>query len=152
MDWPCAHEGGPRGPRRFRWRQPVLRRAFFGQPGRHVRAHSDRPVCSGPHSIDLAWLVVHRLPGALKERLEEIADEYADSNLLGTGQFCTNPGIVLVQVTRPSLQRMHPAPTQHHQYLARCILRFGEQPAAWWALALVLCRCFFLFFHIILLT
>lgn len=35
------------------------------------------------------------LPGALDERLEELAKGYADSLTLGVGQFCTNPGIVV---------------------------------------------------------
>jgi NADP-dependent aldehyde dehydrogenase len=37
------------------------------------------------------------LPGALKERSREIADEFQASALMGTGQFCTNPGIVVLQ-------------------------------------------------------
>lgn len=36
------------------------------------------------------------LPGALRERSEEIADEFTTSCLMGTGQFCTNPGLVLL--------------------------------------------------------
>ncbi|HVX10666.1 MAG TPA: aldehyde dehydrogenase (NADP(+)) [Pirellulales bacterium] len=36
------------------------------------------------------------LPGALKERADKIADEFATSCLMGTGQFCTNPGLVLL--------------------------------------------------------
>jgi alpha-ketoglutaric semialdehyde dehydrogenase len=36
------------------------------------------------------------LPGALRERGAEIADEFVASNLLGVGQFCTNPGLVVV--------------------------------------------------------
>ncbi len=36
------------------------------------------------------------LPGALRERPESIADEFASSCLLGAGQFCTNPGMVLM--------------------------------------------------------
>jgi NADP-dependent aldehyde dehydrogenase len=36
------------------------------------------------------------LPGALEERLEEIAQEFTGSCLLGTGQFCTNPGLILL--------------------------------------------------------
>jgi len=36
------------------------------------------------------------LPGALRERSEEIADEFTSSCLMGTGQFCTNPGLVLL--------------------------------------------------------
>jgi NADP-dependent aldehyde dehydrogenase len=36
------------------------------------------------------------LPGALEERLAAIADEFTTSCLMGTGQFCTNPGLVLL--------------------------------------------------------
>jgi len=36
------------------------------------------------------------LPGALEERAEAIADEFTGSCLMGTGQFCTNPGIVVL--------------------------------------------------------
>ncbi len=36
------------------------------------------------------------LPGALRQRGEEIADEFTGSCLMGTGQFCTNPGLVLL--------------------------------------------------------
>ncbi|RMG32246.1 MAG: aldehyde dehydrogenase (NADP(+)) [Planctomycetota bacterium] len=37
------------------------------------------------------------LEGALAERSEQIADEFTASCLLGTGQFCTNPGLVVVR-------------------------------------------------------
>jgi len=36
------------------------------------------------------------LPGALKERSAEIAEEFTTSCLMGAGQFCTNPGLVLL--------------------------------------------------------
>ncbi|HVT80586.1 MAG TPA: aldehyde dehydrogenase family protein, partial [Phycisphaerae bacterium] len=36
------------------------------------------------------------LPGALKERGEKIADEFADSALMANGQFCTNPGLTIL--------------------------------------------------------
>ena len=36
------------------------------------------------------------LPGALNERLSAIADEFCASCLMGTGQFCTNPGLVIL--------------------------------------------------------
>lgn len=36
------------------------------------------------------------LPGALAQRGEALADEFAGSCLMGTGQFCTNPGLVFV--------------------------------------------------------
>jgi NADP-dependent aldehyde dehydrogenase len=37
------------------------------------------------------------LPGALRERGEEVAGEFATSCLMGAGQFCTNPGLVVVR-------------------------------------------------------
>ncbi len=36
------------------------------------------------------------LPGALAERADKIADEFTASCLMGTGQFCTNPGLVVL--------------------------------------------------------
>ena len=36
------------------------------------------------------------LPGALEERGGEIAEQFTTSCLMGTGQFCTNPGMVLL--------------------------------------------------------
>jgi NADP-dependent aldehyde dehydrogenase len=36
------------------------------------------------------------LPGALKERGEKLAEEFTGSCLMGAGQFCTNPGLVLL--------------------------------------------------------
>lgn len=36
------------------------------------------------------------LPGALQERSEAIANEFASSCLMGTGQLCTNPGLVIL--------------------------------------------------------
>jgi NADP-dependent aldehyde dehydrogenase len=36
------------------------------------------------------------LPGALTERLDDLATEFTGSCLMGTGQFCTNPGLVLL--------------------------------------------------------
>lgn len=36
------------------------------------------------------------LPGALAERAQAVLDDFAGSSLMGTGQFCTNPGLVLL--------------------------------------------------------
>ena len=36
------------------------------------------------------------LPGAIAERSEKLAEEFAGSCLMGTGQFCTNPGLILL--------------------------------------------------------
>ena len=37
------------------------------------------------------------LPAAVEERAAEIADELTTSCLMGAGQFCTNPGLILMQ-------------------------------------------------------
>ena len=37
------------------------------------------------------------LPGAIAERSDEIATELTTSCLMGAGQFCTNPGLILMQ-------------------------------------------------------
>ena len=39
---------------------------------------------------------VYILAGALDARGDELADEFTGSCLMGTGQFCTNPGLVVV--------------------------------------------------------
>jgi NADP-dependent aldehyde dehydrogenase len=36
------------------------------------------------------------LPGAIAERADDLAGEFTTSCLMGTGQFCTNPGIVVL--------------------------------------------------------
>jgi len=48
------------------------------------------------------------LPEALKNRYEQIAEQYAASITLGAGQFCTNPG-VLVALKSPVLDRFKKA-------------------------------------------
>ena len=39
---------------------------------------------------------VYILPGAVAERADDLAGEFTMSCLMGTGQFCTNPGIVVL--------------------------------------------------------
>ena len=36
------------------------------------------------------------LPGVLRERGEKLAEEFTGSCLMGTGQFCTNPGLIVL--------------------------------------------------------
>lgn len=36
------------------------------------------------------------LPGALRERFDDIVGQFSTSCLMGTGQFCTNPGMILL--------------------------------------------------------
>ena len=36
------------------------------------------------------------MPGAMKERVEKLIEEYVVSGLMGAGQFCTNPGLLIM--------------------------------------------------------
>lgn len=58
------------------------------------------PVYAEMSSINPMFL----LPGALARRAEALARGYVDSLVLGTGQFCTNPGLV-IGVAGPALER-----------------------------------------------
>ncbi len=58
------------------------------------------------------------LPGALEERLEDLAQEFTTSCLMGTGQFCTNPGLVVLARGATS-----------EAFVAAVAKRFQESPA-----------------------
>ncbi len=65
------------------------------QAGLVLKAAADR--AGKPIYLELSSInPVVILPGALRERGAEIAGEFTASCLLGAGQFCTNPGIVLL--------------------------------------------------------
>src|SRR5690606_6104072 len=59
------------------------------------------------------------LPGALAERGEQIADEFTASCLMGAGQFCTNPGIVILL-----------AGPDTDAFIARATSRFEQSPVS----------------------
>lgn len=62
--------------------------------GRKIKAAAD--AAGTPAYFELSSVnPVTFLPGALAEKAEELANEFSGSCLLGTGQFCTNPGLVL---------------------------------------------------------
>ncbi len=60
------------------------------------------------------------LPGALRERCEPIAAEFTTSCLLGTGQFCTNPGLIFL-LESPETDR----------FTGHVIDRFREAPVGY---------------------
>ncbi|MGH7199604.1 MAG: aldehyde dehydrogenase (NADP(+)) [Planctomycetaceae bacterium] len=50
-----------------------------------------------PISLELSSInPVFILPGALQERSAEVAEQFTASCLMGAGQFCTNPGLVVL--------------------------------------------------------
>jgi NADP-dependent aldehyde dehydrogenase len=65
------------------------------QAGLRLKEAADRagkPIYLELSSINPVFI----LPGVLDERLEDVAQEFATSCLTGTGQFCTNPGLVVL--------------------------------------------------------
>ncbi|SFI13997.1 aldehyde dehydrogenase (NADP(+)) [Planctomicrobium piriforme] len=60
---------------------------------------------------------VYILPGVLEEKLDALAAEFATSALMGTGQFCTNPGVVLLK-KGPLAEK----------FISAVATKFGEAP------------------------
>jgi NADP-dependent aldehyde dehydrogenase len=59
---------------------------------KHAADRAGKPIYLELSSINPVVI----LPGALHERAKHVAEEFTGSCLLGTGQFCTNPGLVLL--------------------------------------------------------
>lgn len=71
--------------------------AYTGSRGAGLKLKAAADAVGKPIYVELSSvnpLVI--LPGALKERGEKIVDEFLTSALMGTGQFCTNPGLVVL--------------------------------------------------------
>jgi NADP-dependent aldehyde dehydrogenase len=65
------------------------------QTGLKLKAAADaagKPFYAELSSINPVFI----LTGALQERMDAIVDDFSGSCLMGTGQFCTNPGVVVV--------------------------------------------------------
>jgi alpha-ketoglutaric semialdehyde dehydrogenase len=81
-------------------RHPLIKAAAFTGSFRGGKALYDEavkrpepiPVYSEMGSVNPVFI----LPGILKEKGTDLAKALAASNLLGVGQFCTNPGVVVL--------------------------------------------------------
>jgi NADP-dependent aldehyde dehydrogenase len=70
---------------------------YTGSRSAGLKLKSAADAAGKPIYLELSSInPVAILPGALSERADAIADEFAGSCLMGTGQFCTNPGLVLL--------------------------------------------------------
>ncbi|MCA9054045.1 MAG: aldehyde dehydrogenase (NADP(+)), partial [Planctomycetaceae bacterium] len=64
--------------------------------GLYLKEAADR--CGKPIYLELSSInPVFILPGALHERGSALVDEFTGSCLMGAGQFCTNPGLVVLR-------------------------------------------------------
>jgi len=71
--------------------------AYTGSRSAGLKLKAAADAAGKPIYLELSAVnPVLMLPGALAERLQKCIDEFVDSSLLGAGQFCTNPSIVLL--------------------------------------------------------
>jgi len=71
--------------------------AYTGSRSAGLRLKAAADAAGRPIYLELSSVnPVVILPGALAERGDKIAEEFTGSCLLGTGQFCTNPGLVVL--------------------------------------------------------
>ncbi|HEY4328136.1 MAG TPA: aldehyde dehydrogenase family protein, partial [Phycisphaerae bacterium] len=71
--------------------------AYTGSRSAGLKLKSAADAAGKPIYLELSSVnPVLMLPGALTERLQKCIDEFVDSSLLGAGQFCTNPSIVML--------------------------------------------------------
>lgn len=70
---------------------------YTGSRGAGLKLKAAADAAGKPIYLELSAVnPVVMLPGALDERPKEVAGEFAASCLMGTGQFCTNPGMVIL--------------------------------------------------------
>ncbi|MEQ8789413.1 MAG: aldehyde dehydrogenase (NADP(+)) [Pirellulaceae bacterium] len=70
---------------------------YTGSRGAGLKLKTAADAAGKPIYLELSSVnPVVILPGALRERAEELAGEFTGSCLMGTGQFCTNPGLVIL--------------------------------------------------------
>jgi len=71
--------------------------AYTGSRSAGLKLKSAADAAGKPIYLELSSVnPVIILPGALGERFDKVVDEFASSCLMGTGQFCTNPGLLLL--------------------------------------------------------
>jgi NADP-dependent aldehyde dehydrogenase len=71
--------------------------AYTGSRSAGLKLKSAADAAGKPIYLELSSVnPVVILPGAIDERLEPICNEFATSCLMGSGQFCTNPGLVIL--------------------------------------------------------
>ncbi len=71
--------------------------AFTGSKSAGLRLKAAADAAAKPIYLEMSSVnPVFMFPGALRERGDALAQEYTASLLLGAGQFCTNPGLVVL--------------------------------------------------------
>ena len=70
---------------------------YTGSRGAGLKLKQAADAAGKPIYLELSSVnPVVMLPGALEERGQDLVDEFVGSSLMGTGQFCTNPGVIFI--------------------------------------------------------
>lgn len=94
-----------------------------------MKAASYRPVPIPVYAEMSSINPMVLLPNALRARNSSIAEGFVNSMILGAGQFCTNPGLVLA-VDTPQLREFESAAARHLKTSsAQCMLTEGIRTA-----------------------
>jgi NADP-dependent aldehyde dehydrogenase len=96
------------------------------QAGLRLKAVADR--VGKPFYAELSSVnpVVY-LPGALQERGDKLIEEYVASGLMGTGQFCTNPGLLLMVASPEAESFIHGVVSKYQAAPAGTLLSEGVE-------------------------
>jgi 2,5-dioxopentanoate dehydrogenase len=93
---------------------------FTGSRSAGLKLKAAADAAGKPAYLELSSInPVVILPGALRERTEKLAEEFSDSCLMASGQFCTNPGLVILVQDDAS-----------EQFIASVRKRFEARPPA----------------------
>lgn len=93
---------------------------FTGSRPGGLRLKAAADAAGKPIYLELSSInPVVLLPGALAERSVAIVDEFVTSALMASGQFCTNPGLVLLLAGEPA-----------EQFIAAVRARYDAAPVA----------------------
>ncbi len=78
----------------------VAATAFTGSRSAGLRLKAAADAAGRPIYLEMSSLnPVVLLPGALRERMAQIASDLSESMLAASGQFCTSPGLLFVQAS-----------------------------------------------------
>ncbi|MEM7313465.1 MAG: aldehyde dehydrogenase family protein, partial [Planctomycetota bacterium] len=92
--------------------------AYTGAQGAGLKLKAAADAVGKPIYLELSAVnPVVFLPGAIEERGSDIAGEFVGSCLVGTGQFCTNPGLIVLIAGEST-----------DKFLGEVTAKFGEAP------------------------
>lgn len=104
--------------------------AYTGSRSGGLKLKTQADAAGKPIYLELSSVnPVLILPGALQERLDKVVEEFVGSSLMGTGQFCTNPGLVLLLASEGTEPFIHAVVERFVKSPVGTLLSHGVQSA-----------------------